>query len=83
MPLKKATKTSTVCKVSKKKTQNRKSHAEIDKLLQIFRRSRSEMYTSSAESNFSTMKRIKIWLRSTMTDNSRNKRMFADFIKTC
>ena len=78
-PLKKVTKISTVCEILNKKPTSKKYLPEIHKLLQIY--FSIALVSTSAERSFSVMRRIKTWLRSSMTDNSFNNQMFASIHK--
>ena len=51
----------------------------MHKLLQIY--FSIALVSASAERSFNVMRRIKTWLRSTVTDNSLNNRMFPNIHK--
>lgn len=79
IPLRKVTKVSTICDVLNKKQSSKESLPEIDKLLCLY--NSVPLVSATAERSFSVMRRIKSWLRSTMSANSLNNRMFSTIHK--
>ena len=79
IPLLKVTKVSTICDVLTKKQSFKESLPQIDKLLSFY--NVVPLVSATAERSFSVMRRIKSWLRSTMSHNSLNNRMFSTIHK--
>ena len=74
IPLKRVTKVSTICDVFNQKQSSKETLPEIHKLLCLY--NSVPLGSATAVRSFGAMRRIKSWLRSTMSGNSLNNRMF-------
>ena len=79
IPIRKVTKIDTICEIMASKECHKECLPEIHKLLQLY--NSVALSSATAERTFSTMRRIKTWLRSNMTANSLSNRMFANLHK--
>ena len=79
IPLKRVTKVTSICDVLNQKPSSKACLPEVHKLLKFY--NTIALGSATAERSFSVMRRIKSWLRSTMSANSLNNRMFATIHK--
>ena len=79
LPIKKVTKLSTLCEIFNHTESTKECLSEVHKVL-IFYMS-VPISSATAERSSSVMRRIKSWLRSTMSENSLNNKMFATIHK--
>ena len=70
---------STVCDVMNGVSDSKESLPQIHKLLKLYLS--MPLNSATAERTFSAMRRVKSWLRSTMSSNSLNNRMFSTIHK--
>ena len=78
--LKKITKVSSICDVLKAKITSRRCLPKFNTLLKVY--CSIALASASAERSFSVMRRrIKMWLRNTMSDNNLKSRMFSNMHK--
>lgn len=75
LPIKKVTTLLTLCKIFKERKSIKQCLPEVQKVLTFYMS--VPISSTTAERIFSVMHRIKSWLRSTMSANSLNSRMFA------
>lgn len=75
VPIRKVTKVSTICDVLTEKQSSKECLPEVHKLLKLY--NSVPLVSATAERTFSVMRRLKSWLRSTLTANSLNNKMFA------
>jgi len=75
VPLKKVTNVSTIRDIFSEKASWRQTLPEVHKLLQLY--CTIPLSSATAERTFSVMRRMKTWLRSTMSSNKLNSSMFA------
>ena len=75
LPIKKVTKLSTLCEIFNHRESTKECLSEVHKVLTFYMS--VPLSSATAERSFSVMRRIKSWLRSTMSENSLNHRMFA------
>ena len=75
LPIKKVTKLSTLCEIFNHRKSTKECLSEVHKVLTFYMS--IPISSATAERSFSVMRRIKSWLRSTMSENSLNNRMFA------
>ncbi|XP_028414610.1 zinc finger MYM-type protein 1-like [Dendronephthya gigantea] len=75
LPIKTVTTLSTLCEILNSRKSIKECLSEVHKLLTFYMS--VPISSATAERTFSTMRRIKSWLRSTMSENTLNNRMFA------
>ena len=75
LPMKKVTKLSTLCEIFNHRESTKDCLSEVHKLLTFYMS--VPLSSATAERSFSIMHRLKSWLRSSMSENSLNHRMFA------
>ena len=68
IPIRKITKINTICEIMSSKECHKECLPELHKILQLY--NSVALSSATAERTFSTMRRIKTWLRSNMTANS-------------
>lgn len=78
-PLKCVTKVSTICEILNSLSDSKECLPEIHKLLKLYMT--VPLASATAERTFSTMRRVKSWLRSTMSSNTLNNSMFSTIHK--
>ena len=78
-PVTNVTTISTVCDVMNGVSDSKESLPQIHKLLKLYLS--MPLNSATAERTFSAMRRVKSWLRSTMSSNSLNNRMFSTIHK--
>ena len=79
LPIKKVTKLSTLCEIFNHRESTKECLSEVHKVLTFYMS--IPISSATAERSFSVMRRIKSWLRSTMSENSLNNKMFATIHK--
>ena len=79
LPIKKVTKLSTLCEIFNHRESTKECLSEVHKVLTFYMS--VPISSATAERSFSVMRRIKSWLRSTMSENSLNNKMFATIHK--
>ena len=80
VPIKKVTKVSTICDILNSKQSTKECLPYVHKVLVLY--NSIPLASATAERSFSVMRRVKSWLRSTMSANTLNNRMFATIHKT-
>ena len=75
LPIKKVTKLSTLCEKFNHRESTKDCLSEVHKLLTFYMS--VPLSSATAERSFSVLRRLKLWLKSTMSENSLNNRMFA------
>ena len=78
-PVKRITKVSTICEILNKNSSSKECLPELHQLLKLY--IAVPLGSATAERSFSAMRRIKSCLRSTMTANALNNRMFCTLQK--
>lgn len=78
-PVQRITKVSTICEILNEKSTSKECLPQLHQLLKLY--TTVPLGSATAERSFSAMRRIKSWLRSTMTANSLNNRMFCTLQK--
>ena len=79
IPIRKITKIDTICEIMSSKECHKECLPELHKILQLY--NSVALSSATAERTFSTIRRIKTWLRSNMTANFLSNKMFANLHK--
>ena len=78
-PVRQVTKVATLCEIMNNVTDMKECLPELDKLMKLYMS--VPLGSATAERTFSAMRRVKSWLRSTMSSSTLNNRMFGTIQK--